>query len=111
MGHRGKVIPSSADSPSADSCQAILGVLFPLFSVNSSLCAPRFNPDAVQLSSALPSFVGLRCMLTSRIYSCLAFAGRLTPSISRLTCSIYFRLMTGEQSRSESCHLIPLAAL
>lgn len=85
MGHRGKVIPSSADSPSADSCQAILGVLFPLFSVNSSLCAPRFNPDAVQLSSALPSFVGLRCMLTSRIYSCLAFAGRLTPSISWLT--------------------------
>lgn len=42
---------------SGDSCKAILGVLFSLFSVNSSLCVPRFNPDAVQLSSGLPSFV------------------------------------------------------
>lgn len=79
VGHHGKVIPSSADSPSADSCQAILGVLFPLFSVNSSLRAPRFNPGAVQLSSALPLFVGLRCTLTSHIYHCFGFAAGLTP--------------------------------
>lgn len=42
---------------SGDSCKAILGVLFSLFSVNSFLCVPRFNPDAVQLSSGLPLFV------------------------------------------------------
>lgn len=43
---------------SGDSCEAILGVLFSLFSVNSSPCVPRFNPGAVQLSPGLPPFAG-----------------------------------------------------
>lgn len=55
-----------------DSCKAILGEFFSLFSVNSSLCVPRFNPDAVQLSSGLPAFA----VYVDIMHLLFAFGGR-----------------------------------